>query len=173
MKLGDLFLIKSFSFRFFFVINFSSPDLVINMTNLLPFFNKIVMQKEGELSCSLAFIVLRLSLPSFTDSCLPSKPSTLSLPVNFTHPPLMSPHEITQFRFNFILIVSNHIVNIHIAVHRFPNYINEALWVVRHCSERSIHLCKILSVRRVILVTELHRRFTQTKRNVMEKRKFF
>ena len=80
MKLGDLFLIKFFSFRFFRVINFSSPELFIKMSDLMPSFShKNVMKKEDEPSCVLEFIVLRLSLPTFTLSCLPSKPSSLSL----------------------------------------------------------------------------------------------
>ena len=152
----------------------TSPDLVITTTNLLPFFfHKKCNAKEDEPSCSLAFIVLRLSLPSFIHSCFPTKPYSSSLLVNFTHSPLIFPYEITQFRFNFILIVANDTVNIHIAVHRFLNYIYEPLWVVQHCSERSIHLCNIHSARRVALVAEQHRLFTQTKRNVMEKEIFF
>ena len=67
--------------------------------------------------------------------------------MNFTHTPLSPPTKLHNFDLNFILIQSNHIMDIHhIAIPRFLNYIDEVLWVVLHSSGQSIHLWKIPSV---------------------------
>ena len=67
--------------------------------------------------------------------------------MNFTHTPLSPPTKLHNFDLNFILIQSNHTMDIHhIAIPRFLNYIDEALWVVLHRSGQSIHLWKIPSV---------------------------